>query len=55
MAVIHIFRDGTTTKELKEVYVPQELADEVVRLAGIRKEKKEDGCEADIRRKSNNQ
>lgn len=24
--VVHVFKDGTTTTELKDVYVPQEIA-----------------------------
>lgn len=41
MKVTHIFKDGTTTEELKNVYVPKEIADEVARLAG-RKEKNDE-------------
>lgn len=33
MATIHIFKDGTTTKELKDVYVPKEKVAEVIAIA----------------------
>lgn len=33
MAVIHIFKDGTTTTELKDVYVPMEIVEQVVAIA----------------------
>ena len=33
MTVIHIFKNGTTTKELKDVYVPKEKVVEVVAIA----------------------
>ena len=33
MAVIHIFKDGTTKEELKDVYVPKELVEEVISIA----------------------
>ena len=33
MAVIHIFKDGTTTTELKDVYVPKEFVEMVVAIA----------------------
>lgn len=42
--VIHIFKDGTTTTELKDVYVPQEIVQNIyrtVRTEGKRKEKKD--------------
>lgn len=35
--IIHVFKDGTTTNELKDVYVPQEI---VERVHGIVKEGK---------------
>ena len=41
MAVIHIFRDGTTTKELKNVYVPKELVEQIVKIERRRSEKKD--------------
>jgi len=40
MAVIHIFRDGTTT-ELKNVYVPKEIVEQVVAIARREPERKE--------------
>jgi len=40
MAVIHIFKDGTTKTELKDVYVPKEVVQRVVAIAR-RKEKHE--------------
>ena len=33
MAVIHIFKDGTETNELKNVYVPKEIVERVVEIA----------------------
>ena len=33
MAIIHIFKNGTTTTELKDVYVPKELVEQVVAIA----------------------
>ena len=33
MAVIHIFKDGTVKTELKDVYVPKELVEQVVAIA----------------------
>lgn len=32
MAVIHIFKDGTKTTELKEVYAPKELVENVAKI-----------------------
>jgi len=33
MAVIHIFKNGTTTTELKDVYVPKEIVERVVAIS----------------------
>ena len=33
MAIIHIFKDGTETNELKDVYVPKELLERVAEIA----------------------
>jgi len=33
MAITHIFKDGTTTTELKDVYVPKEIVEQVVSIA----------------------
>lgn len=33
MAVIHIFKDGTETNELKNVYVPKEIVEAVSKIA----------------------
>ena len=33
MAVIHIFKDGTETNELKDVYVPKEIVERVAEIA----------------------
>ena len=33
MAVIHIFKDGTETNELKNVYVPKEIVEAVAEIA----------------------
>ena len=35
--IIHVFKDGTSTTELKDVYVPQEMLE---RIHGIVKEGK---------------
>lgn len=32
MAVIHIFKDGSTKEELNDVYVPQDLVEKVVSI-----------------------
>ena len=32
MEVIHIFKDGTVTTELKDVYVPKEIVERVYRI-----------------------
>lgn len=43
MAVIHIFKDGTTKTELKDVYVPKEVVKRLEEIASERRkhEKKE--------------
>lgn len=33
MAVIHIFKNGTRTTELKDVYVPKEIVERVVDIS----------------------
>lgn len=33
MAIIHIFKDGTETNELKNVYVPKEVVERVAEIA----------------------
>lgn len=40
MAVIHIFKNGTTTTELKDVYVPKEIVERVVAIANRKRERK---------------
>lgn len=42
MAVIHIFKNGTTTTKLKDVYVPKEIVEQVVSIAR-RKTLKQEG------------
>jgi hypothetical protein len=39
--VIHIFKDGTTTTELKDVYVPQEIVQSIYKTVKADKEKSE--------------
>ena len=39
MAVIHIFKDGTTTTELKDVYVPKEVVQKLAEIAKAKKER----------------
>lgn len=46
MAIIHIFKDGTTTTELKDVYVPKEIVERVAAIAN-RDRKKEERNEKD--------
>lgn len=41
MAVIHIFKDGTVKKDLKNVYVPKEIVESIAKIAKERKEKKD--------------
>lgn len=38
--VTHIFKDGTTTTELKDVYVPQEIVEHTYNI--VNKERTED-------------
>lgn len=33
MKIIHIFKDGTETDELKDVYVPKEIVERVAEIA----------------------
>ena len=40
--ITHVFKDGTTTTELKDVYVPLEI---VERVHGIVKEGKKNGTD----------
>lgn len=40
--IVHIFKDGTTTTELKEVYAPKELVENVAKILERRKEKKDE-------------
>ena len=40
--VIHIFKDGTTTTELKDVYVPQEIVQSVYKTVKAEPERKKD-------------
>lgn len=40
MAIIHIFKDGTTTTELKDVYVPSEIVEAVVSISKMRSEER---------------
>ena len=39
--VIHIFKDGTTTTDLKDVYVPQEIVKSIYKTVKADKEKSE--------------
>lgn len=43
--VIHIFKDGTTTTELKDVYVPQEIVQNIYKTvkADEKRKEKQDG------------
>jgi len=38
--IIHIFKDGTQTTELKDVYVPQEIVERIYNI--VEKERDED-------------
>lgn len=38
--IIHIFKDGTTTTELKDVHVPQEIVERIYNI--VEKERDED-------------
>ena len=38
--VTHVFKDGTTTTELKDVYVPQEIVERIYNI--VEKERTED-------------
>ena len=40
--VIHIFKDGTTTTELKDVYVPQEIVQNIYKTVKAEPERKKD-------------
>ena len=46
MAIIHIFKDGTTASELVDVYVPMDIVERVVAISqqdkGRSKNEKED-------------
>ena len=46
--IVHIFKDGTTTTELKDVYVPAGI---VERIHGIVKEGKKDGTNCNNKEK----
>ena len=39
--VIHIFKDGTTTTDLKDVYVPQEIVKSIYKTVKADKKKSE--------------
>ena len=43
--VIHIFKDGTTTTELKDVYVPMEIVQNIYKTvkADEKRKEKQDG------------
>lgn len=43
--VIHIFKDGTITTELKDVYVPQEIVQSIYKTvkADEKRKEKQDG------------
>lgn len=39
--IVHIFKDGTTTTELKEVYVPKEIVENVASIINRREGRNE--------------
>ena len=44
--VIHIFKDGTTTTELKDVHVPREIVERIYNI--VAKERNEDEKEKEV-------
>lgn len=44
--VIHIFKDGTETTELKDVHVPQEIVERIYNI--VAKERNEDEKEKEV-------
>lgn len=43
--VTHFFKDGTNTKDLKNVYVPEELIEKLLEIQKRRREDEEDAEE----------
>ena len=42
MAVIHIFKDGTTASELVDVYVPKDIVERIVTISQRNKGRSKD-------------